>query len=397
MQTDMAGKIEDILASWGAGRNVLLYGPPATGKTRLISELFQALSTPPDSSHGILLDPDDTDLPFTRPAQEITIPQPIKVVWTTFHQSYGYEDFVLGLRPEITAEGTRLQPCAGVLLDAALELADSSSEYESVVIFIDEVNRGNAARIFGEFMTFLDFDYREGGRVPLPLPLRQLTYDDGLSEQIYRPGGKTSEIPQDFKFPKHVYIVSTMNSVDRAAVPIDSALARRFDRIEMRPNLNVLAEHWNMDKAAISKPIDNNWETLSPFETGYLLLDRLNVAIASDLGPEFELGHGLLTPVLANKTEADGTVQPVQENDAWRSLAKTWDDVLFPQLEDRYSGRPEQLIELLRADTPPSTETYAWTLRTAMGGTVAARTLTPVRVSELDIDTIKRSFRWLTH
>ena len=397
MQTDMAGKIEDILASWGAGRNVLLYGPPATGKTRLISELFQALSAPPDSRQGILLDPDDRDMPFTRPAQEIMIPQPIKVVWTTFHQSYGYEDFVLGLRPEITADGTRLQPCAGVLLDAALELADSSSEYESVVIFIDEVNRGNAARIFGEFMTFLDFDYREGGRVPLPLPLRQLTYKDGLSERIYRPGGSTAEISQDFTFPKHVYIVSTMNSVDRAAVPIDSALARRFDRIEMRPSLDVLAQHWDMDKAAIPSPTANNWETLSPFETGYLLLDRLNVAIASDLGSEFELGHGLLMPMLATNTEVDGTKRPVEENVAWRSLAKTWDDVLFPQLEDRYSGRPEQLIELLHADTPPPTGAYSWTLRTALGGTVAARTLTPVRVSDLDIEIIKRSFRWLTH
>lgn len=392
----MADKINDILASWGAGRNALLYGPPATGKTRLISELFQALDTPPESQRGILLDTNDTETPFSRPEQEITIPQPIKVVWTTFHQSYGYEDFVLGLRPEITADGTRLQPWAGVFLDAALELADPSSEYESVVIFIDEINRGNAARIFGEFMTFLDFDYREGGRVPLPLPLRQLTYEDGRSEKIRRPGGKAIEIPEGFKFPKHIYIVSTMNSVDRAAVPIDSALARRFDRIEMRPNLDVLAQHWDLDRTAIPTPTDDNSETLSPFVTGYLLLDRLNVAIASDLGPEFELGHGLLTPVLANKTAADGTTQPVEEKDAWRSLAKTWDDVLFPQLEDRYSGRPEQLLGLLHVDTAPPTGGYAWTLRTAMGGTVEARTLAPVRVCELDIDVIKRSFRWLT-
>ena len=110
----MADKIDDILSSWGAGRNALLYGPPATGKTRLISELFQALNTPPEATAGILFDPDDTETPFSRPEQEITIPQPIKVVWTTFHQSYGYEDFVLGLRPEITDDGTRLQPWAGV-------------------------------------------------------------------------------------------------------------------------------------------------------------------------------------------------------------------------------------------------------------------------------------------
>ncbi|MEA3588416.1 AAA family ATPase [Pseudidiomarina sp. 1APP75-27a] len=391
----MTSRLKDILASWAAGRNVLLYGPPATGKTRLISELFQALNKPPEDSRGILLDPSETETPFSRPEQEITIPQPVKVVWTTFHQSFGYEDFALGLRPEITADGTRLQPWAGVFLDAALELADPKSNYKSVVIFIDEINRGNAARIFGEFMTFLDFDYREGGRVALPLPLRQLTYKNGQSEKIYRPGGKEAEVPTNFKFPKDIYIVSTMNSVDRAAVPIDSALARRFDRIEMRPNLNVLAQHWGLDENAIPKSIEAVRETLNPFVTGYLLLDRLNVAIASDLGPEFELGHGLLTSLQANRTTSGGEIKPVEESEAWYSLAATWDDVIFPQLEDRYSGRPEQLLELLRVDTPPPTGDYAWRLRTAMHSITSARTLSPVRVSELGTDVIKRSFRWL--
>ncbi|HBB9908904.1 TPA: AAA family ATPase [Citrobacter freundii] len=392
----MANKLDDILDSWGAGRNVLLYGPPATGKTRLISELFQLLKSSPESHSGILLDPSDMEAPFSRPEKEITIPRPVKVVWTTFHQSYGYEDFVLGLRPDISTNGTRLQPWAGVFLDAALELRDPSSKYKSVVIFIDEINRGNAARIFGEFMTFLDFDYREGGRVALPLPLRQLTFKNGKSEKICRPSGNEAEIPENFTFPKHIYIVSTMNSVDRAAIPIDSALARRFDRIEMRPNLDLLAQHWGLDKRAINIPTESNWETLSPFVTGYLLLDRLNVAIASDLGAEFELGHGLLTSMIANRTPVGEALQPVEENDAWMSLASAWDDVLFPQLEDRYSGRPEQLIELLRVDTPPLTDDYAWTLRSSMGSSIATRTLTPVRVSELAIDVIKRSFRWLT-
>lgn len=392
----MADKIDDIFASWGEGRNVLLYGPPATGKTRLISQLFQALQTPPESSRGILLDPDDASDPFSRPPQSITIPLPAKVVWTTFHQSYGYEDFVLGLRPALDAYGARLEPWSGVFLDAALELADEYSQFKSVVIFIDEVNRGNAARIFGEFMTFLDFDYREGGSVPLPLPLRQLSFTEGLSEELRRPGGNIVRIDEGFTFPKHVYVVATMNSVDRAAVPIDSALARRFDRIEMRPDLDALAAHWGLDAAMIPMPTEENWETLDPFQTAYLLLDRLNVVIASDLGAEFELGHGLLTPISSTVIAADGSEQPIAEADAWRRLSKTWDDVLFPQLEDRYSGRPEQLMELLRVDTAPSTGDYAWNLRISRSGTEEGRALSPVRTSELPLDTIKRSFRWLT-
>lgn len=382
----MTVKLTDIFGSWAKERNVLLYGPPATGKTRLISELFQVLKTASMSGKGIILDPNDSDTPFSRPEQKLHIPTPVKVVWTTFHQSYGYEDFVLGLRPEMTESNAELKPLAGVFLDAALELSDTTSKYKSVVIFIDEINRGNAARIFGEFMTFLDFDYRKDGRFPIPLPLRQLKYKDDQSEKIYRTGGQEAEIPFGFTFPKHIYIVATMNSVDRAAVPIDSALARRFDRIEMRPNLSVLARKWGLEESSIPKPDDDNWEKLSPLETAYLLLDRLNLAIAADLGPEFELGHGLLTQL---------DISAATDDVIWQDLAKTWDEVIYPQLEDRYSGRPEPLIELLRADTPPLTGSYAWTLRTALSKNIQARTLTPVRLSELEIEVIKKSFRWL--
>lgn len=391
----MPDKIDDVLRSWGAGRNALIYGPPATGKTRLVSNLFDALRTPPESPTGIMLDPESANDPFSRPPQTITIPQPIKVVWTTFHQSYGYEDFVLGLRPVMDGGRTRLEPWAGVFLDAALELSDPNSEYRSVVIFIDEVNRGNAARIFGEFMTFLDFDYRNGGKTPLPVPLRQLAFKDGISEEIRRPGGTTTTIPEGFTFPKDIYVVATMNSVDRAAVPIDSALSRRFDRIEMRPDLDVLAAHWGLDITAVPVPGEDNWEGFNPFESGYLLLDRINAVIASDLGPEFELGQGLLMSVEANAMTLPGVSSDRQDSDAWRSIARAWDEVLFPQLEDRYSGRPEQLMELLYVDSPPPTGKYAWMLRTARSGTASSRALAPVRVSDLDLDVIKRSFRWL--
>jgi 5-methylcytosine-specific restriction protein B len=393
----VADKISEIFKSWGAGRNVLLYGPPATGKTRLISQLFKSLQEPSSSQIGLTTNLTNPATPLSRAQKQIPIPQPVKVVWTTFHQSFGYEDFVLGLRPAITEAGTLLEPWAGVFLDAALELADEDSEYKSVVIFIDEINRGNAARIFGEFMTFLDFDYRVSGEVPIPVPLRQLAFNEGKSEVIRRPGGSHASIPAGFCFPKHVYIVATMNSVDRAAVPIDSALARRFDRIEMRPNLDVLADHWGISASLVQAPSDSSWDTLTPFQTAYLLLDRLNVMIASDLGAEFELGHGLLTSILATGTDADGTAISVSDRAAWRGLAKAWDEVLFPQLEDRFSGRPEQLMDLLHVDNPPANGDFAWTLRTSKAGMAAARTLAPVRVSELDLEVIERSFRWITH
>lgn len=117
----MSSKVEDILQSWAKGRNALLYGPPATGKTKLVSELFQALNEPQQSSRGLILNPDDFEAPFSRPTLSLPIPQPAKVVWSTFHQSYGYEDFVLGLRFGDGGDASRLQPWAGIFLDAAIE------------------------------------------------------------------------------------------------------------------------------------------------------------------------------------------------------------------------------------------------------------------------------------
>lgn len=381
--------IDDILRSWKNGRNVLLYGPPATGKTRLISSLYRALKEKSESSKGILLDTSSEDLPFKRPDRELPIPTPIRVEWTTFHQSYGYEDFIIGLRPEVTRAGTELVPWAGILLDAAIELTDENSGHQSVVIFIDEINRGNAARIFGEFMTFLDFDYREGGTLPLPLPLRHLAYSDSASQEIRRLDGEKVRIPREMYFPKNVYIVATMNSVDRAAVPIDSALARRFDRIEMSPDPQVLLEMWGLTKTDVP---NSNFDDADKFDahiTAYLLLDRLNLAISQDLGPEFELGHGLF--VSMPRPQAPGA----SEDESWRQLAEIWDEVILPQLEDRYAGRPEHLAKLLRVDDSPAGKEYAWRFRKSYGGTVTSRALENARISEHPIETIKNSLRWL--
>ena len=84
----------------------------------------------------------------------------------------------------------------------------------------------------------------------------------------------------------------------------------------------------------------------------------------------------------------------VTSKQAWEMLAKTWDEVVYPQLEDRYSGRTEPLLELLKVDTPPA-GAFAWTLRTAVSGAGTTRALSPVTVSSLPLDVIERSFQWL--
>ncbi len=379
----MSDVVSRIFDSWSRGRNVLLYGPPGTGKTRILSELFRRLQGSNQNSDSLEIgEGSSMAMPLFRSQQQLPIPTPAKVVWTTFHQSYTYEDFVLGLKPAYQDGGMYLEPWAGVLFDAALELKDSGSSYNSVVLFIDEINRGNAARIFGEFMTFLDFDYREGGTFPLPVPLRQLSFINGVSEDINRPDGGTASIPRMFYFPRDIYIVATMNSVDRAAVPIDSALARRFDRIRVHPSEEVLTEYWGITPSTNR----TNCQELSAYQCAIRIFHRLNDGIASYLGPEFELGHGLFMGIEGGH-EDDQT--------SWEQLARVWDEMIFPQIEDRFSGRNDLLLDLLKATDPPTSGNYAWQVRNSVVTTGEASALIPVNMFDLDLDTIIRSFRWL--
>ena len=92
------------------------------------------------------------------------------------------------------------------------------------LLIIDELNRANASQVFGEFITLLDSDYRSTIRdVPNPNALRVrlpgIAYDNAVSESIrmLREGG-TYQLPHDWTFPEHIYVLATMNSVDKAAL-----------------------------------------------------------------------------------------------------------------------------------------------------------------------------------
>lgn len=372
--------------SWALERNVLLYGPPGTGKTRFLSTLYKSIQEDNSACNSLIATPDKPYFPLTRLASESTgVPGPVKTYWATFHQSYGYEDFVLGYRPKVEDGNVTLQPHAGILLDAVLELADEFSETRSVVIFIDEVNRANASRVFGEFMTFLDFDYRETGPIPIPMPLRQLSYSDGQSEPIVRLDGRTASLKYGFHFPRNIFIVATMNSVDRSAVPIDSALARRFNRIEMPPDRTMLADEWWPDGNSMA---DASHQPTA-YEVALRLFDRLNSQIAGDLGPEFELGHGLFLGLKGSNSQALTDEESAEK--AWYQLARVWDDILFPQLEDRYAGRPSSLLHLLRIPEFGDTD-YLWKFRDAPSLDGSVRALERVRATESSLLMIKSSF-----
>jgi hypothetical protein len=142
--------------------------------------------------------------------------------FVTFHQSYSYEEFVEGIKPTLegAADGElSYEVKAGIFRQVANRaLADPTHDY---ALFIDEINRGNIASIFGELITLLEDDKRLGA-----------------------PQALTARLPysrQEFGVPPNLFVIGTMNTADRSVEALDAALRRRFHFVECAPEPGLLA------------------------------------------------------------------------------------------------------------------------------------------------------------
>lgn len=344
--------VTQVVAALAADKNVLLYGPPGTGKTWLVSEVIAYLNARASSGGRPTLRTGATSQKFGTAAgsQAGEIPNNIQVEWVTFHQSYAYEEFIVGRRPKPQGGGIVLEPHFGLLMTIAVQIQQPGGP-DACLLIIDELNRANTGQVFGEFITLLDPDYRStikgaANSRALRVRLPGIAYEKGLSEPIRMlRGGGVYNLPEDWTFPEHVYVLATMNSVDKAALPLDSALTRRFHRIEMKPRPDVLANRLSVDmgaletKAAQIRAGGQPRSSLTPEEAAILLLDRVNAHIGADMGEDFEIGHALLWNL--------GAAPPA---DRWQALARVWDRALLPQIMERYAGRRDVLAELLKAE-----------------------------------------------
>lgn len=188
----------------------------------------------------------------------------------TFHQSYSYEDFMEGLRPvldDVDAGSLRYEIKCGVFL-ALCERARQDPEHQ-YAMFIDEINRGNIAKIFGELISLIELDKRTGS--------------DGALEVVLPYSG------QKFSVPHNVSIYGSMNTADRFLTLIDTALRRRFEFIEMSPDYAVLASQL----ARLHDELDVDIVQL---------VKILNARIELLVGRDYLLGHGYFCHI---KTFAD--------------------------------------------------------------------------------------------
>jgi len=175
----------DVLQEWldvlGDRRQLVFYGPPGTGKT-FVAEALGRHIVGSDTNH-------------LRTVQ--------------FHPSYAYEDFFEGLRPTVENGNVTYQVVPGPLRTLVAEATTPGNESRPYVLVIDEMNRANLAKVFGELYYLLE--YR----------------DQSISLQY--------SSDTDFRLPKNLFIIGTMNTLDRSISMVDAAIRRRFPFVELHP------------------------------------------------------------------------------------------------------------------------------------------------------------------
>jgi MoxR-like ATPase len=223
--------LRPMLTALRGKKNIILQGPPGTGKTFVAKRLAYAL---------------------------MGEKAPERVVAVQFHQSYSYEDFIQGFRPR---EGGGFERRDGVFYRFC-ERARRDPDHTYVFV-IDEINRGNVSKVFGELMLLMEADKRgEEYRV-------QLTYSAG---------------DEHFYIPENVHFIGTMNTADRSLALVDYALRRRFAFFHVPPAFNAQLKAHLLENVGLSEAL----------ATSVLARMRgLNDIIRQDanLGEGFEVGH----------------------------------------------------------------------------------------------------------
>ena len=280
--------------------NQILYGPPGTGKT--YSTVSHALAiVDAVKPNAEITEPDRQRfrrLRFRRAADSASAEGQIAMV--TFHQNYAYEDFVEGIRPALTTTGGdqgatsaelgyELRPgIFRTICKAATEAPD-----QNFVIIIDEINRGNIPKIFGELITLIEDS-------------RRLGEDDATTVTLTYSGDA-------FGVPDNLYIIGTMNTADRSIQQLDTALRRRFTFVEMMPK---------EDHKLISTNVKEGFDELGASSNGVNcreMLRAMNERIALLLDREHQIGHTYLLKV--------GTAE---------QLADTFRNRIFPLLQEYF-------------------------------------------------------------
>lgn len=267
-------ELERYLAVWQIKKNFVLQGAPGVGKSFIAKRLAYLLLGERDQS---------------------------RIQAVQFHQSYSYEDFVQGYRPNSESGFERRN---GAFVDFRNRAANDPDR--NYVFIIDEINRGNLSKIFGELMLLVETDKRS---------------KDWATRLAY-----ASEDEEKFWVPGNVFILGMMNTADRSLSMVDYALRRRFAFATMEPQFN---------SPKFATTLNNQGVTTDVSSKLISRMNQLNDAILEDvvnLGAGFRIGHSFFTPT-----------NRISDPETWyRQIVET---EIFPLLEEYWFDDPQVAMD----------------------------------------------------
>jgi 5-methylcytosine-specific restriction protein B len=271
-----SSQVESCVELLKRKKNIVLQGAPGTGKTFVAKRLAYLLMGQKDDS---------------------------RVQMVQFHQSMTYEDFVQGFKPSGDGSFKLKNGCFHNFVDAAL-----AKPMLPFIFIIDEINRGNMSKVFGELMMLIEPDKR--------------------SSDFAIPLGYSSDLEATFYVPPNVYLIGTMNTADRSLSMVDYALRRRFAFVELQPGF---------ESPVFADVLKNAYASETLISEIRVRMKRLNEMISADesnLGRGYRIGHSFFCPM-------DGT-----------SVSSEWlrQILMFeikPLLEEYYCDDPSQLSAAL--------------------------------------------------
>jgi MoxR-like ATPase len=266
--------IEEILAQLEKKKQMVFYGPPGTGKTFVARELAQFLAEGDEQRWDLI----------------------------QFHPSYTYEDFMEGIKPQSVPVGEdSYEVSYPVLAGSFMRFCERASEDSDRIytFIIDEINRGQIAKIFGELMYLLE--YREDN---IQLAYTKSEGDETLAQ---------------FAIPDNVRIIGTMNTADRSIALVDFALRRRFAFYPFYPDddshVQGMLEHWLQKRSPEALWIAD-------------FAERLNELLGRDVGRDFLVGHSYFM-------DAEGMGE--------EQLREVWRFQIEPLLHEYFVGKDNKL------------------------------------------------------
>ncbi len=351
-ESNMSKDAEEVLRALAVRKNVIIAGPPGTGKSRLLNEIRELFKwnlgeTGSAPTGRIPIPASSGPIPEWFPSPDQNVSR--DVFQTVFDQNTKYRDFMRGLVPKVVEAGA-FEVTSGTLYRAALRARHDGN---AALVLVDEINRGPAVAAFGSALVGLDADKRmpRDGKSTSTTQFFEILGDSGGHES--------------FALPSDLYILAAMNEADTSVEPLDVAFIRRFHIHRLEPDVAVLRAHLGLEASATTLAGRPSGPT-DYYEALVQAFTQINEQILLGRGQAYQLGHGALMHAPAD-TDNVGAAQDYVGT-AWATLRAHIDEVFY--------GNTLAISDVLRAENSKSP--YSMRESTFAGQTVR-RIVGPLR------------------